>query len=134
MLHISHSSSLSYSYLWLRILDRELVSLVRSPLVGTGQRQDSNPGLTPKRMNEKHKREPVVHFSCFYLTSGSPPRNLASVSLEESLEQALKCVAPACPWPGCWKSCSLGSGGGWGGCVRQAWASRDPDGAIGHLG
>lgn len=34
---------------------REVVSLVKSPAAGTGQRQDSNPGRTPKGVNDKDK-------------------------------------------------------------------------------
>ena len=34
---------------------RDLVSLVKSPIMSTGERRDSNPGPTPKCLNDKHK-------------------------------------------------------------------------------
>lgn len=52
------------SHCWLRLLDgEEAVSLVKSRVAGEGRRQGSNPGLTPKCMNDEPKcvRGPWCH-------------------------------------------------------------------------
>ena len=100
---------------------RDLVALVKSPIMSTGERRDSNPGLTPKGLMISTNVYSAP--SLILLSQWPPPRNPVSIWR----------VRPPLPalFPGHWESYDQGSGGGWERLpLRQAWASRDPSGAF----
>lgn len=79
----------------------EVVSFVQSPTAGTGQRQESNAGLTAKCMDDKNKcvvctwRQASPHFvSPVALFPDTPEPYPWTITERPALESA---VPPACP-------------------------------------